>query len=201
MPQPIPPGRNISFDFRRDAVMQRPTLTPYIVGISMHWNEIESRLGIFLASLMGGEAQTIVKVFLALRTDGGRKATLDTVTALKLKSADLQTFQEIQKDIGGRYGERNRAIHGAWGISPEYPNELLWYDPRESVAMFPQLMDSLGPDKFGERKALFDQQNKNVRIYTEQDFRDVMARFDATYAKLEDFTKPFVKPLFEQMSV
>jgi hypothetical protein len=199
MPQPIPPGKQCSLDFRRNAVLERPKLAPYIGAIAMHWNEIESRLGVFLASLMGGEAKTIVRVYLALQTDGGRKATLDTVTSLKLPAADLQKFQEIRKTIGGRYSERNKAVHGSWGISPEYPDDLLWYDPRETVAMFPELMATLGPDQRRERQAILDEQQKNLRIYSLKDFTDIIDRFEAAYSELELFTKPFVAPLFAEM--
>jgi hypothetical protein len=199
MPQPIPHNRKISFSFGRKDVMQRPKLTPYIASILMHWNEIESRLSIFLAALLGGEAQTVIKVFLALQTDGGRKATMDTVAELKLSPDDLKRFQEIQRDIGGRYSERNKAVHGAWGISPEYPDDLLWYDPRESVQLFPNLMATVGDDKRAERRALIAEMNKSLRIYTEKDFTDILMRFETTYSALEKFTEPYIKPLFERM--
>jgi hypothetical protein len=201
MPQPIPRNKQITFDFRRTAVLERPTLAPYIAAILMHWNEIESRLAIFLAALLGGEAQTVIKVYLALQTDGGKKATIDTVTALKLSPDDLVRFQEIQRDIGGRYSERNKASHGAWGTSPEYPDDLLWYDPRESVEMFPALMATMGDDKRAERRSLLEEANKSLRIYTEKDFKDILERFECTYAALLKFTEPYMKPLFEKMHV
>jgi hypothetical protein len=201
MPQPIPRGKQITFDFRRSAVLERPKLAPYIAAILMHWNEIESRTAIFLAALLGGEAQTVIKVYLALQTDGGRKATMDTVAALKLSSDDLERFQEIQRDIGGRYSERNKAAHGAWGISPEYSDDLLWYDPRESVQMFPALMATIGDDKREDRRALLEEANKSLRIYTERDFKDILERFECTYAALLKFTDPYIKRLFEGMHV
>jgi hypothetical protein len=201
MPQPIPRGKQITFDFRRNAVLERPKLAPYIAAILMHWNEIESRTAIFLAALLGGEAQTVIKVYLALQTDGGRKATMDTVAALKLLPDDLERFQEIQRDISGRYSERNKAAHGAWGISPEYPNDLLWYDPRESVQMFPALMATIGDDKREDRRALLEEANKSHRIYTERDFKDILERFECTYAALLKFTDPYIKRLFEGMHV
>jgi hypothetical protein len=201
MPQPLPRGKKIGFDFGRTAVLQRPTLAAYITAILMHWNEIEARMGVFLAALMGAaEAETIIKVYLALQTDGGRKATIDTVATLKLPPADLARFQEVQKDIGGRYAERNKAVHGAWGISPEYPNDLLWYDPRESTAMFPGLMATAGPDKRAEREALLAEANKTVRIYNKRDFEDILTRFEVTYASLLSFTGPYIDPLFEAMN-
>lgn len=200
MPQPIPKGTRLNFDFRRTAILERRNLAPYIVAISMHWNEIESRLGIFLASLMGGEAKTIVRVFLALQTDGGRRATLDTVASMKLPEDQLKRFQEIQKTLSSRYSERNKAIHGAWGISPEYPNDLLWYDPREGVSAFPDLMEKIGDGRESERQAVLDELNTNIRIYKEQDFKDILARFENAYAELEAFTKPYIAPLFDKMN-
>ncbi len=198
MPQPLPRGKNISFDFGREMVLQRPVLAAYISAVLTHWNEIETHIALFVAALMGeAEAETIIKVYLALQTDGGRKATIDTVAATKLPPADLTRFQDIQKDIGSRYAERNKAVHGAWGISPEYPNDLLWYDPRESTAMFPRLMAT---DKRTEREALLAETNKCIRVYNEQDFKDILARFEVTYVSLNNFTKPYISPLFEVMN-
>jgi hypothetical protein len=197
MPQPLPHGKSVTFDFRQDACLERPKLAPHIVAICMRWNEIESRLGIFLAALMGGEAKTIVSVFLALKTDGGKKATLDTVANLKLDSDDLKEFQDIQEEIAKRYKERNKAVHGAWGISPDYPDGLLWYDHRETIAMFPELMLRL--DSGAARQKLLEEQQKSIRVYTEQDLIDINSRIQGTYQRLETFTARWVGPLFMQM--
>jgi hypothetical protein len=197
MPQPIQPGKRIGFDFTPSSIMERPRLGPYIGAILMHWNEIESHIGVFLASLLGGEAQTVIKVFLALQTDGGRKSTIDTVTKLKLSPADLALFQEIQKDIGSRYSERNKVVHGAWGTSSSYPADLLWYDPRESVAALPSLIEA------NDRQTLegrLNEVNKSIRIYTETDFKDIISRFESTEGALKEFTMPFVGPLFVKMN-
>jgi hypothetical protein len=201
MPQPLPRGKRVDFNFGRKAVIERPALAPYIAAILMHWNEIDSRMGIFLASLLGGEAQTVIKVFLALQTDGGRKATMDTVTKLKLSADDQERFQEIQRDVGGRYSERNKAVHGAWGVCPEYPNDLLWYDPRESVEMFPALMATIGDDgtKRADRRSLLEEADKSIRVYNENDFKDILGRFDCTYSALCKFTEPYTDPLFRGM--
>jgi hypothetical protein len=198
MPQPIPRGRKINASFRPGDVMQRPHLTPYIAAILMHWTEIEAHIGIFLAALLGAEeAETVVKVFLALQTDGGRKSTIDTVTKIKLLPDDLERFQEIQRDIGSRYSERNKVAHGGWGACPEYPNDLLWYDPRESVAMFPSVIAAA--DKRGQAMARTDELMKVVRVYTEADFKDIIERFSCTYSALEKFTKPYVGDIFREM--
>ena len=197
MPQPIPDGRDVSLDFRPHALLQRPKLAPYIGAILMHWNEIESHMGIFLAALLGAEARTVMSVFLALQTDGGRKTTIDTVTKLRLSAADLARFKDIQKNVGGRYSERNKAAHGAWGISPHYPDDLVWYDPRETVEAFPDIMRA---ELRSEVAARMKEVNENVRIYNEKDFLDILDRFKSTEAELKAFTSPLVSPLFVQMN-
>lgn len=201
MPQPIPSSKTISFDFRRNAVLQRPELAARIAAILSHWNEIESRIALFMAALMGGEAKTIVNVYLAIQSDGAKKATIDTVTELKLPLARLAEFREIQKDIGSRYAERNKAVHGSWGISPEYPDSLLWYDPRDTVALFPELMERLDGSQLAERQKLVAEQRARLRIYTKTDLTDIIGRFEVTYSALEAFTTPFIAPLFDKMTI
>jgi hypothetical protein len=201
MPQPVSQWKEIDVDFRRDAIFARPVLATYIGAISMHWNEIESRMAVFLAALMGAEAKTVIQVYLALQSDGGKRATIDTVTALKLQPDDLIRFQEIQKVLSARYSERNKAIHGAWGISSAYPSDLLWYDPRTTVALFPELMARLDPSLKAERRALMKEQQKNLLVYTEADFKDIIDRMERGYSELEAFTGRFVGPLFAKMHV
>jgi hypothetical protein len=197
MPQPIPPGKEISFDFRPSSVLERPKLAPYIAAILMSWNEIESHVGVFLAALLGDESQTVIKVFLALQTDGGRRSTIDTVTKLKLSPTDLERFQEVQHDIGRRYAERNKAVHGAWGTSYQYPDDLLWYDPRESVAALPDLMKA---EDGNALKTTLAEVNKSIRIYNETDFKDIITRFEQTETALKAFTATYVGPLFQKMN-
>jgi hypothetical protein len=163
----------------------------------MHWNEIDSHIAVFLAGLLGGEAQTVIKVYLALQTDGGRRSTIDTVTKLKLPATDLEQFQQIQLEIGRRYSERNKVVHGAWGTSPQYPDDLLWYDPRESAAALPQLMEADHPIAL---KAQLEEVNKGIRIYNERDLKDMVARFEETEEALKQFTAPHVGPIFRRMN-
>jgi hypothetical protein len=196
MPQPLPSDFTGSFSFKPSAILQRPKLAPYIASVLMNWNEIESHLAVFLAGLLGGEARTVISVFLALQTDGGRKTTINVVTKLKLTPDDLVRFHEIQRDIGNRYSERNKAVHGAWGESPSYPDDLLWYDPRESVAAFPDFT-SLPPT---ERAVRFRELNKSIRVYKESDFIAIIERFESTLKSLKNFTDPFLTPLFEKMN-
>jgi hypothetical protein len=196
MPQPVQHYRAISFEFYPDAILQRPTLAPYIGRIAAHWNELEAQMAVLLAALLGSEAKTVISVFLALKADVAKKTTLDTVTELKLPPADLEKFREIQKTLGRRYSERNTAIHGAWGVSPEYPDKLLWSDIRDSTAMLTDIMPLSDPSKRAERIARMLEQQKRLMVYEERDFQDIVARMKAAITELGDFGRPYVRKAF-----
>jgi hypothetical protein len=191
MPQPVHFSKLIGVDFRKEALMERPKLAAYIASISAHWNEIDARIAVFVAALLGSEAKTVISVFLALRSDTAKNATIDTIASLKLSPADLARFQIIRKNIGSRYSERNTAIHGSWGISPCYPDKLLWSDVRDTTAQFADLMPLAGPEK---RDARLLEEQKKLMVYGESDFIAIIKRLADTYEELRDFTMPFIKP-------
>ena len=53
--------------------------------------------------------------------------------------------------------------------------------------------------KRADRRALLEEANKSLRIYTEKDFKDILERFDGTYSALLKFTEPYMEPLFRGM--
>lgn len=196
MPQPVHFSKLISFNFRKEALMERPKLAAYIASISAHWNEIDARIALFVAALLKNKAKTVISVFLDLRADAAKKATIDTIASLKLSPDDLAKFQIIRNNIGFRYSERNTAIHGSWGISPCYPDKLLWSDVRDTTALFPDLMPLAGPEKRVERNARLLAEQKKLMVYGESDFIAIIKRLADTYEELRDFTMPFIETYF-----
>lgn len=196
MPQPLPRTFAGQFSFAPDAVLERPKIAIYLPAILMHWNEIEAHIGVFISALLGAEVSIVMKIFFALNTDGGRKATIDTVTEQKLSREDLVRFREVQSSIARRYSERNRVAHGSWGISQSYPEDLLWYDGRSAVAAFPGLTH-VSPE---ERLKQIAEINKSILIYKETDFSDILFRMKETYAALKAITTPHLAPFMEQMN-
>lgn len=190
MPQPIRKRERISKFFKPESVLERPNLAPYIVSVNAHWNDIEARLAIFLAALLESEAHTVMSVFLALTSDNAKRATIDTITSLKLDPEELTAFQGVLGSVGKRYGERNKFVHGSWGVSPEYPDDLIWCDPRDSTALFPELMAS----DHAERLKKLDELQKKIVVWKEKDFQKTVERFKATHKELMDFTAPYCQP-------
>lgn len=174
-------------------LLERPKLAAHIAVISAQWNEIEARIAAMLAALLGTEAKTAVTIFLALQNDGAKRAAIDAICSLKLPPDDVAMFQTIQQKIGKRYTDRNRAVHGAWGISPKYPDQLLWADTREVTLFHVTMMGLPGPKNQEKRRKLNLKQQQTLLVYSEQDFLDIEARIKSAYDELCVFSKPIIE--------
>jgi hypothetical protein len=198
MPQPIGfrDREKINFDFSSGAVLRRPQLAAYIAAISNFWNEIEARISIFLAALLGGEASTVITIFLALKSDASKRQIIDSVVAMKLDDNLKPTFTDAMKVLGARSEERNRMIHGGWGVSNDYPDELLWSDVRETNIGVVEIM-KLGAagDTEGQLKFMREQL-KGVRVYEENDFIDIYNRMVDAYNQLDAVVGPIISRAF-----
>ncbi len=190
MPQPIRHPNSISFDFSPAAISKRPILAPYIGITSAYWNDIEARIAIYIAALLEKEAETVISIFLALTSDHAKQATIETITSLKLTTDQKEKFNSVMKTVKKRYKERNMVIHGSWGISPQYQDDLLWYDPRESVAMFPAMMTLTYEKKLGRMRDI----EQTFSVWEEQDFINLISRLKKAHEELIDFTKPVISP-------
>ena len=196
MPQPIHYSELISFDFSPEAVLQRPKLAPHIAAISASWNEIEALIATLLAALLGGEAKTVISIFFAIRNDGAKKAATDAICSLKLSPDDHKTLQAILKTVGERYTDRNSAIHGAWGVSPQYPDKLLWADIPGTIKLHVEMMGLPGSTNREARIAVQIAHQKTMQIWSEKDFTDTEERLRATHKVLQDFCKPIIDGAF-----
>ncbi len=155
---------------------------------------MEARVVIFAAALLEQEAKTVISIFLALTGDAPRRAFVDAIVGMKLDKCQRERFIEIQRGISSRYAERNKVIHSAWGVSPTYPQDLLWGDSRDAIAMMPDIME-LAPDKEAVVKRLNEEQS-NLQVWNESDFLAVISRMAETRKQLDDFIQPFVARYF-----
>lgn len=189
MPHPVHYSHRITFKFNPLAVLERPELAAHVTVISQYWNEIDSRIGAYLAALMGDESIVAVSVYLNIQNDGAKRAAIDTITSLKLSPEEYQKLQAILRKIGDRYGERNDAIHGAWGVSPEYPDALLWADTRHSARFIAAAATASKPPSDDE----IIEYQKRLMVYRLQDFQNIEGRLRAVYEELCEFTRPVME--------
>ena len=196
MPQPLPPHKKIHFHFHPLGILERPDLAAHIGAISGLWNDIETRMNIFLASLLGDEAETVIAVFQSIQNDGARRAAADAICSLKLDPTEREAYQEAQRLVGARYADRNSIVHGAWGISDTYPDSLLWMDVRDSTTQAVLLMKLQGPTHTEERKRVQAKFQRKILRYEKRDFEEIESRINDAYAKLLAFTKPYLERAF-----
>lgn len=197
MPQPVRFSRHIHFQFSPDAILQRPKLAPHIGVISQYWNEIDARIGVMLAAVLGSEAKLGIAIYYAITNDGAKRAALDAIARQKLLPNQREEFQKILSEIGQRYGDRNQVVHGAWGISNEYPNALLLADIKETMALHADMVALSRPGRKKDRdQRKLDYQNSLMR-WTEQDFLQTEERLEEAYTKLYEFTAPIIDRGFE----
>ena len=198
MPQPIG-SRNrskITFDFSSGAPLRRPALAAFIATISNFWSEIEARIAIFLAALSGGEASTVITIFLAVKSDVSKRVIIDSIVSMKLEDSLKPAFRAAMEAINGRNDERNKVIHGGWGISKDYPDALLWSDIRETTVGAVELM-KLGAAGDTEGQLEFmREQLRSVRIYKENDFIDIYNRMVGAYNQLDAVIGPIISCAF-----
>jgi hypothetical protein len=191
MPQPVHFSTRIPFSFAPEGLLERPELATQIAIISSLWNEIEARISAFLAALVGSESKTVIAVYLAIKNDGAKRATIDTITQQKLSATDFARFQEILRTIGSRYNDRNKVVHGAWAISPKYPGKLLWADVRETVSLMTEMI-GLDHNETRRQEKLIAHQ-KQLMVYGLSDFKKIGSRMRTAYEELCAFTKPHME--------
>lgn len=143
-----------------------------------------------MAALLKHEAQTVISIYLALTSDHAKRATLDTVIDLKLGAGDKAKFKAVMTNVSARYKERNKVVHGSWGTSPEYPDDLLWYDPKESTSMFPEMMAL----SYEAKQARLKEMQKSLFVWKGTDFTNMIDRFKITHSELLSFTDSAVRP-------
>jgi hypothetical protein len=196
MPQPVHYSDHIEYQFTPNALLLRPNLSAHIAAISMQWNEIEARIATMLAALLGGEAKTGISIFFSITNDGAKRAAVDTICNLKLSPVNKSQLQDILKKVGERYADRNTVIHGAWGVSQKYPDALLWSDIKEAVLLHVDMMTLQGKENETARNERRIAYQKTLKVWKEQDFRDVEARLMSAYDELFAFSTPIIASAF-----
>ena len=197
MPQPIRRDKWIGFDFTPEAILERPELAAHVAGISALWNEIDANITMTLLALLGAEAKTGMSIYLSITNDGAKRAAMDAICRLKLSADDQDTMRSLLTKVGKRYADRNKVIHGAWGVSPVYPKELLWGDIREQILMHVGLLALTRPeDGKGRYRIMVEHQNKYLEVWNLQDFENTEKRLRATLDDLAKFTRPILDRAF-----
>jgi len=190
MPRPMPKKSTVAHS---DLVPMRarPELAVFVARVAIGWSDVERRLGSLLVKLLGADARTGMKMYRALSGAASQKAVLRAVARDRLNSEALQRLEVILSEFKKVAGLRNNVIHGAWEISDDHPDALVWQDSAE-------YLDSHGEFWAGyyshaderERMAWLQAYDGFPQrfLYFERDFQDILDRMTELARMLQGFT-------------
>lgn len=124
------------------AVLQRPKHAALIGAIAAEWTQVELALTRLLAGAFGktlfdaaGEPQDVQHHPVALAAMKAAESIRARLRIFELSLTPMlsgttlqQRWEELQTALKRRARERNKIVHGHWGISDEAPNDLLLLD-------------------------------------------------------------------------
>jgi hypothetical protein len=184
MPQPLRRWVD-DITFRSEALSERPELAACIARVASSWARIEVMLGFLLGEMLGTEARTGVRMYLALTGSSAQDASLSAAAEFCL-SADLQEeFTSLRREVRSCARQRNTIVHGIWGVTPKLPTSLVYCPPNSLIQ---GIADAAQPNGTPQPEALSRSFMTDLLEYREKDFLNVIARLDATCEAIGKFT-------------
>lgn len=116
-------------------IKERPKLAARIAAISALWTEIDVLLGSIIAYVLGVDAVIAVTLYLSIENEGSKMGMIDGLAQKKLTKSEYEELAKLLAKIRKRRKDRNNLVHGIWGISEEFVDELVWQDPREAISL------------------------------------------------------------------
>lgn len=124
MPQPYRGKEKVRFGY--EAILERPALAAHIGAIATLWTVIEEGWGVILANILDADAKVGVAMYLSLTGSAAQAHTLRAVAEHALEDEALRAeFGDLLKGEKDAGRERNRVVHGRWGILPSREDVLI----------------------------------------------------------------------------
>lgn len=111
--------------FGHEAILTRPELAAHIGAVAVIWTVIEESWGHILADALEADPKTGVAMYLALTGATSQGAVLQEAVKMHLSSTIQTMVAEARKAEKGVSAERNRVVHGRWGIIDDDPRYLI----------------------------------------------------------------------------
>src|SRR6185312_13652813 len=126
--------------FGHEAILERPALAAHIGAIATLWTVIEEGWGMILADMLQADAEVGMALYLSLSGSAAQVATLRAAAEYALKDeGDRTDFGDLLRGEKSPAAERNRIVHGRWGILPSRDDVLILgerdWTPRAMAAL------------------------------------------------------------------
>ncbi len=121
------------------ALLSRPLLAAHIGAIATLSSTVDEQWGMILATMLGASAEIGVEIYLALTGATSQGAVLNTVATQRLDAAAREHLKGLIKRHRSAATQRNRIVHGRWGILPSETDRLVLFErgwsPRATAAL------------------------------------------------------------------
>ena len=167
--------------FGPDALLQRPSLAAYIGAIATLDETIQEAWGVVLACALTSDARMGTELYLSLTGSNAQATVLRKAIEIATKDepAAQAVYASLSKSQKGRSDERNRIVHGKWGILPSREDVLILGERNWITKAIADLnhyyeREWQPGDEFLAPTPVFDRQT-----YTKKDFENVLSRLHA----------------------
>lgn len=133
MPTPVPP--EWAAEFGNDSVLQRPELATRIGAVAAAWSHCELQLGQFLSELCSNDHRAALAIIERFGTLTSRIQAVQSVAVAVLPEKQKQDLIPMLRRFESVGKERNKIVHGIWGISHQAIDALLWCPPAAQIGM------------------------------------------------------------------
>ena len=119
-----------------DAISSRPKVAVKIAECIAEWSNIETFLGVLLASLLGTEAKTAISIFGAVENRSAQRRIVMAAGQAKLSPDDYDLLEVIMRvAVAPVMRQRDKLAHWSWGTCAELPDDLILQAPIHKTAL------------------------------------------------------------------
>jgi len=185
MPQPLKKWVS-DISWQPKDLDKRPELALKIAQVGAAWSQLDLQRVHLLMALLRNGAPTGVRMYLSLSGSASQEAVLTAAFGNFLPDSTQKMFESLMRDIKARARERNRIVHGIWGVSDDYPEALINCQLNDmatnSVTRYRIIshVSTLGLKPIDFEKHQQAEFIKACRVYRANDFKDVFRRIANT---------------------
>lgn len=147
-----------------------------VAQVSCAWARLETGLGLFLANMLGTEAQTGVAMYLSLVGSASQQSVFNAAAEARLDQRLAADVADLLKKVKFRAGERNKVVHALWGVSDSYPHGLINCQPDNFVRHV--VHDTSIFMLLGKEPPPTDPPLSKPTVYVRRDFDEIVTRID-----------------------
>ena len=161
--------------FGYEALLTKPRMAAYIGAVCVLWECIEEMWGVILAEALQADAKLGVDLYLALTGSAAQGAVMTRAIEHAVQDPELRAeFGVLLASERARAKERNRIVHGRWGVLPSRDDALVIGERN----WLPKALATINHNYLKPNPAPLDI-DYPVTIWTEQDFKQTLQRMDA----------------------